>query len=399
MSVRKPSPATNAPAAMSSRDRMLAALTFRPSDYTPCCFMAWSALRARSSDSIDFLDRQLALGLDPLVRIPEIDVRMHPAVTTREWLSDAPPGEPYPVLHKEYATPAGKLLTSVNKSAEWPHGVHVPLWDDFLISHSRKFLVTPDDNLEALKYVLGRPTDADVDAFRRNAASLKTLASDRKLLTMAAYVMMGDMANWLAGLQPLMMATIDSPAFVRSLLDIIEEWNKPFIDLSLEAGADLVVRRGWYENADFWSPPMFRQFLLPSLARQADRVHRAGAKFGYLVSCSSMPLLDMMMEAGVDVLLGIDPAQDAMMDYPELKRKTAGKMALWGGVCGYLTMECGSPDDIRRQTRQAMRELAPGGGFILSPVTNIRDASDKAFANAQTLIDTWLELRTAPASL
>ena len=383
---------------MTSRERMLAALSCRPVDYIPCSFWGWSALQAKCAGLADCIDKQLEMGLDPVVRIPEMDVRMHPQVTIKEWLAPAPAGEPYPVLHKEYCTPVGTLSASVNKTADWPHGDHVPLWDDFLIPRYRKCLVTPRDNLDALRYVLSRPNDADVAAFRLQAKALKKIAADRNLLTTAAYVMMGDMANWLAGLQQLLLATSDAPGFVHGLLDVIEDWNKPFIELSLEEGADLVVRRGWYENADFWSPRMYRQFLFPALKRQADLVHSRGARFGYLVSCSSMPLLDMMMEAGVDVLIGIDPAQDPMMNYELLKNKTAGRMALWGGVCGYLTIECGSPDDVRREVRQSLSSLAPGGGFILSPMTNIRDESEKASLNARTMIETWLQVRNLSGS-
>jgi len=384
------------PAKMTSRERLLAAIEYRPVDYVPCSFWGWSALQAQCADLAEYIDKQLEMGLDPVVRTCEMDVRMHPQVTLHEWLAPAPAGGSYPVLHKEYRTPVGTLAASVNKTDDWPYGDHVPLWDDFLIPRYRKCLVTPQDNLDALRYVLSQPDDADVAAFRRRAKAVKKIAVAHNLQTAGAYVMMGDMANWLAGLEQLLMATVDAPDFVHGLLDIIEGWNKPFIELSIEEGADLIVRRGWYENADFWSPRMYREFLFPGLKRQAERVHSRGAKFGYLVSCSSMPLIDMMMESGVDVLLGIDPAQDRMMDYELLKKKTASKMALWGGVCGYLTIECGSPDDIRREVRQAVSALAPGSGFILSPMTNIRDESDKARQNTRTMIETWRQVRNVP---
>jgi len=106
-----------------------------------------------------------------------------------------------------------------------------------------------------------------------------------------------------------------------------------------------------------------------------------------------MPLLDLMIEAGVDVLLGIDPAQDRTMDLPKLKQRAAGRMCLWGGVCGYLTIETGAPDDVRREVRQAISFLAPGGGFILSPVTNVRADTPRAWANVDALIAAWRSLR------
>ncbi len=86
------------------------------------------------------------------------------------------------------------------------------------------------------------------------------------------------------------------------------------------------------------------------------------------------------------------------MDFRLLKEKTVGKMALWGGVCGYLTVECGTPDEIREQVREATSVLAPGGGFILSPVTNVRADTERAWENVRTLINTWVSLRHYPVT-
>ena len=84
------------------------------------------------------------------------------------------------------------------------------------------------------------------------------------------------------------------------------------------------------------------------------------------------------------------------MDFARLKRETAGRMALWGGVCGYLTVECGTAEDVARQTRDAIRTLAPGGGFILAPVTNVRAATRRAWDNVDSLVRTWKASRAYP---
>jgi hypothetical protein len=68
-------------------------------------------------------------------------------------------------------------------------------------------------------------------------------------------------------------------------------------------------------------------------------------------------------------------------------------MCLWGGVCGYLTVELGTTDEIRAQVRQAVATLAPGGGFILAPVTNVREDNPQVWANLEALIDEWRAVR------
>lgn len=244
-------------------------------------------------------------------------------------------------------------------------------------------------SLEALRYLLAPPTGEDIAGFREHARRVQTLAAERDLLTVGTYSTVGDLAAWLGGLQELAMLTVDAPDFLQQFLDVIEEWNRCCVDLALEEGVDLLLRRAWYENANFWSPSSYRRFLLPGLQQDVEMAHQAGAKFGLRMSCASMPLLETVMEAGVDVLMGVDPAQDRMMDLSALKRQVAGRMCVWGGVCGYLTVECGTPDDIAAEVRQAISVLAPGGGFILGPETNVRADTPRAWENVRTLIRVW----------
>jgi hypothetical protein len=377
--------------ALSSRERMLAAIECREPDHVPCCFSAFSILSARCAGRREFVEKQLEMGLDAVVTVHTPGPRMDPGVQVREWRDDSGPG-PYPMLHKEYDTPAGTLHTSVRMTEDWPHGEHIPLFDDFSIARATRHLVTAGDNLDALRYVLGPPAEQAPARLRDDCAAAKALAAEHGLMTVVNYGMVGDVACWLAGMEPFIMMIADAPEFVHRFIGVIEEWNDRVTGAVLAEGVDLFIRRAWYENADTWSPRAYREFILPGLRRDVKRAHAAGAKYGYLMSCASMPLMDMIVDAGVDVLLGVDPAQDRTMDLAELKRKASGRMGLWGGVCGYLTVECGTPDEIRKQVRDAISTLGPDG-FILAPVTNVREDNDRVWVNLNTLIATWMEER------
>lgn len=376
---------------------MLLALECREPDYVPCCFSAFSILRQRCPDDLEFLDSQLAMGLDVVVEVAAPGVRHAPQVRIVETSEDKA-GERHPILRREYHTPAGVLHVAVRKTPDWPWGDQIPLFEDYLIPRARQFLIAPDAPLEALRYVLGPLTGADISRLEEQCRRAKVLAAQRNLLTMACYGMVGDVAVWLAGIEPLTMMAVDDPSFTHQFIALIEEWNFRQMEVVLQQGIDLVVRRAWYEHADVWSPAMYREFMLPGLRRDVSQAHAAGAKFGYLMSCGSLPLVDMMLKAGVDVLLGVDPAQDRTMDLASLKRRTAGRMCLWGGVCGYLTIECGAEEEIRQEVRQAISTLGIGGGFILSPVTNVREDNPRVWANLDALIDEWRAARHLAAS-
>jgi hypothetical protein len=99
------------------------------------------------------------------------------------------------------------------------------------------------------------------------------------------------------------------------------------------------------------------------------------------------------VEAGVDVLIGVDPVQGTHTDLGQIKRKAAGRLCLWGGVSGAVTVEMGEESEIRTAVRLALANLGPEG-FILSPVDNITVDAPKTWSNLQIFIDEWRRNRS-----
>ncbi len=99
-------------------------------------------------------------------------------------------------------------------------------------------------------------------------------------------------------------------------------------------------------------------------------------------------MLDYYLEAGIDVLIGIDPIQGTHTDMPLLKEKLGGRICLWGGVSGAVTVEMGTEVEIRSAVREAIETLGPDG-MILSPVDNITVDAPLTWRNLETFIDEW----------
>lgn len=197
-----------------------------------------------------------------------------------------------------------------------------------------------------------------------------------------------DSAAWLVGLMNSVMASRDRPEFLRAYLEVIERWNRRRMAVVLDQGVDLFVRRGWYEGTSFWSPESYRRFLLPILKREAAVVHQAGAKFAYIMTAGSLQFVDLILEAGVDVVLGLEDVQDHGMDFAAMKSAARGRLGLWGGVNGFVTIEQGSDHEIRSRTTRALEQLGPDG-FILSPVDNVCDTSEETWRKTLLFIETW----------
>lgn len=384
---------------MSSRQRMLAALECRPVDHVPCAFMIYGALLEGSADYADFVRRQIALGIDAFVELPPrpplvvddhynlhgIAVRHDPRVAVREWV-ERPTDEPVPILVKEYRTPAGILRAEVRRTDDWRWGDHVPFLDDYLEPRSRKFLVTSRADVERLRYLLVAPTESEREAFLRDCEPALALAREHDLLVAGGWGVGADLLGWVFGLENMMLATYDDPKLVAALLGVVAEWNRTRMSVVLEAGIDLYVKRAWYESLDFWTPASWREHLLPIIRADADLAHARGARFGYLITANCLPLLPMLADAGVDVVIGVDPRE---WDMAAARRSLGDRVCLWGGVNGHLTVEEGDEAAVRAEVREAMRTLGAAPGFILSPVDNVRSDTERSRANVAALIDEW----------
>jgi uroporphyrinogen-III decarboxylase len=387
---------------LTSRQRMLAALNHQEPDHTPCSFMLYGGLKSICNDYEDFIERQLGLGLDVFVELPPrppvvvndhynlhgLPVSYDPRVKIREWQEDNNEGV-WPVLVKEYETPAGILRAEVFKTEDWRWGNHIPFLDDYIIPRSRKYLVTREEDLEPLRYLLTAPTGEEVAEMLASSKSALSLANRKDLLVAGGWGVGADLIGWICGLENMIHLPYDQPEFFRSLLGLIADWNRKRMEVLVDTGIDLYIKRAWYENVDFFAPYTWREFIFPILRDEVDFAHERGTKVGYIITSSCMPLLDMIVESGVDVLIGVDPMQ---WDLPETKRKLGGKVCLWGGATGHITVEQGTPGEVRAEVRRAMKILAPGGDFILSPVDNVRENTPRARENVRALIDEWSRL-------
>jgi len=109
----------------------------------------------------------------------------------------------------------------------------------------------------------------------------------------------------------------------------------------------------------FMSPEMFRRAILPGLGALCEQVHEEGLVL-LLHSCgNNRILMDLIVEAGVDVYQSIQPE----MDICSLKRRYGKSIALWGGVpAGDLITR--TPAEVREIARHHLEVCKPGGGYI-----------------------------------
>jgi hypothetical protein len=392
---------------MNSRERMLTALEGRLPDHTPCSFMLFYILYEQCRSDAQFVERQIELGLDAFVHVGQLNHALHlyggldPRVGVRERVEEGGDGKTF---CRRLDTPAGPLTGRIRQRDGWPTEDDFPLLKDWLVGRAEEVLVKPEEDLEKLPYLFGAIRDEDIRALREEAAEADKLARRFGLLQVGGWkgavrpgvqvdpgVMGCDAMAWLSGFESIMILSLTKPDLIEQYARIIHEWNLKQIEVYLEVTrADLIVRRGWYETTEFWTPEAYRRIVAPTLRREAELVHQAGRKYGYIITSAFAPLLDEILEAGVDVLIGLDPKEGKGTDLKLVKRRflEAGR-ALWGGVSGPLSVEMASARETERAVLEALEVLGSGGGFILSPVDNVREHTEVVWENTRRFIDVW----------
>ena len=249
------------------------------------------------------------------------------------------------------------------------------------------YLVESEENLEALEYLLRMPDDEELRGYREEARVSKAFCDAHGIFLSGYLHGVGDPLIWFSGVERSVTAPLDDPGFMERYVAIVEKWNRARLALLLEAGADIIVRRGWYESTDFWSPTLYRRYLHAPLKGDIELAHQAGALFTYVMNSGAMPLLDQFNDLGFDIYSNIDPATPSM-DLDAIKKKVGARITLCGGVNNNLILERGTEEQVRRAVQDAVEKLGPEG-FILAPGDSILATSENAVRNFYVMIDAW----------
>lgn len=392
---------------MSSRDRLLCAINHEEPDHLP--------LYLRACDRGHFIDERrswdgqfervlqaLELGLDDTVGFTA-DLPLNPDVRIR-MKKRSLPEERYPILIKEYETPKGTIRQVVRQTRDWPHGDDIPIFSDYNVPPERsvEYLIKSEADLGALGLLFAEPTWNQEDHLREEAERVERFANENQVLIECGGVggsygdlaLGGDAAFWLCGVKRVLVEAYKNPSFIHQLLDTIHAWDIAKLQMVLDAGrADVIGHRGWYEGA-FFSATLYERFIAPMIREEAELVHRAGARFGYIITRNLQPLLDILNGVDIDIIWGVDPVQDNA-DLKIVKGKAGGDICLWGGVNSYVTL-AQSDEEIKMSVRKAIECLAPGGGFILSAVDAV--LGEVPSEGLGSMIEAWREFAEYPST-
>jgi uroporphyrinogen decarboxylase len=201
---------------------------------------------------------------------------------------------------------------------------------------------------------------------------------------------------WL-GMENLLMSLIAQPDLVRAVVELS-------VDLNLRSAKEVAARgvKIVYAGDDYaytrgplMSPKHFRDFFYPGFKRFVTGLKELGLIFIKHTDGDLWPILDMIVDAGIDCLDPIDPM--AGMKIAEVKAQYGHRIALKGNVDCAQTLTFGTEEEVVEDTKEALRQGMPGGGFILSSSNSIVSATKPE--NYVAMLNTWKRYRDYPMVL
>ena len=172
----------------------------------------------------------------------------------------------------------------------------------------------------------------------------------------------------LVGYEKLYYMMYDHPEAARALLDRILDYYLAVSRNIFEAAGDAIDI--FFIGNDFGTQtgPMlneelFLEFVLPCLSKLIDLGHEYNLKVMLHCCGGFRPLISYMIEAGLDGLHALQPSCTGM-DPAALKRDFGDRILLNGAIDSQHILIKGTPELVRRRTREILDIMARGGGYI-----------------------------------
>jgi len=286
-------------------------------------------------------------------------------ISTPSWrvLWEAVPGQEWRTTRYRFVTPKGELTTVLqeNEHTSW------------IVEH----VIKDAADIDIIGEFASSPR-CDVEAVNREAAAFGERGLVRShLLCFDVY---GQPGTWqdaacLVGIERLIMATFDDPAWVHHLLGILLR-NKLAYARSLKGAAlDIVEFGGGDASSTVISPRIFDEFVAPYDSQIIEAAHEAGQRIVYHTCGGMMPLLERIADMKPDAMETFTPVgMGGDVNLREAKRRVGGRVCMIGGFDQAHFLAGCTPEQTRAEVRRCFAEAGSGGGFILSPSDHFFDA-------------------------
>ena len=192
----------------------------------------------------------------------------------------------------------------------------------------------------------------------------------------------GIFSTWLSmGLENFSVALYEDLPLVERLLDMYVDWTQIVAERVCRIGFDVFCSTDdiAFNTAPFFSPTVFRELVAP-------RYERIGKTLTIpWVSHSDgnvAPFLDDIVKLGI---AGVHPMEKGAIDIRWVKQTYGDRLCILGNVDMNL-LSMGKVQEVENETLELLRDVAPGGGYILTSGNSIASYCDVENVRAMSAV-------------
>jgi hypothetical protein len=163
------------------------------------------------------------------------------------------------------------------------------------------------------------------------------------------------------GTENFCLALYDNCPFIETVLDRYCDWTAVVAERVCQLGFDVFASTDdmAFNTAPFFSPKLFHDLVLPRYQRVAKKI-----TLPWIIHSDGnvLPFVDDLLSVGI---VGLHPNEKGAMDIRAMKRAYGDRLCLLGNVDLNL-LGRGSPEAVDREVRELIRDVGPGGGYIVT---------------------------------
>jgi uroporphyrinogen decarboxylase len=179
------------------------------------------------------------------------------------------------------------------------------------------------------------------------------------------------------GYEQLLMDLVMDPEFAETLLDrILSIYQEMWTEYLKEVGS--YVQIVYFtddigtQSSMMISPKTFRALIKPRLKRVIDHIKGiADVRFMYHTDGAILPVIEDLIEIGVDILNPVQTSVQGLDRTDLLKEKYGDRICFHGAIDVQQILPKGTPETLRSEVTKRIRDLGKGGGYVLAPCHNI----------------------------
>ncbi len=227
-------------------------------------------------------------------------------------------------------------------------------------------------------YAWPDPTDPGRSrGLAENIRELRSRGEHAILLTLPANFIATSML--LRGFEDWFVDTALNPELAGALMDQILEVQMEMCRQILSAageGVDVVVNLDDLATQDrmLVSMPVYRRLLEPRLVRLYEFLQKSTeARLLHHTDGAVEPLLNSLIEMGIDAINPLQVSAKGMDDVAALKARYGAQLTFWGGIDTQHVLPFGSTADVSSAVKVLNETLNVDGGYIMTSVHNIQN--------------------------